>query len=298
MLKNRIQKRFKHLCKWAKRLNISAFRVYQNDMTEYPLILDWYDGDAVMWRYPDTADVNEQVLEGLGITPDHLFVKERHVRKEGVQYEKLDHRHLIKTIVEQDLKFEINLTDYVDVGLFLDHRHHRQAIKKMASGKRVLNLFAYTGSFTCYALAGGAIETATVDLSKVYGDWTRRNFALNGFSEGPAHRIFSQDSFDYLKYAAKKKKQFDIIVCDPPTFSRSKKMTGWFAVDEDYPRLLAACEAVLAPGGLLLFSTNSKKFRLNAEKIPNLKAKEKTTPHPSEDFRASIPHRCWYMIKP
>ena len=308
ILMNRLIKKNKHLAKWAKRNHISVFRVYHKEIPEYPLTVDWVDGNVVAWWHERTrddteekmsayiADITQQLITAFSISPDRLFLKKRGIQKGTEKYQRLDQQQKVITIEENGLKFEINLSDYLDIGLFLDHRHHRQAIRNLSQGKRVLNLFAYTGSFTCYAIAGGAKETTTVDMSPVYLHWTERNLELNNFKSGPSHHLISEDCLQFLE---KETHQYDIIICDPPTFSNSKRMKqSSFAIERDYPDLISQCERILAPSGLLLFSTNAKGFKLDPEILPkNLTITEKTTPHTSEDFKTCLPHQCWYLTK-
>jgi 23S rRNA (cytosine1962-C5)-methyltransferase len=198
-------------------------------------------------------------------------------------------------VEEQGLKFEVNLTDYLDTGLFLDHRKTRSIIRHYAAGKRILNLFAYTGSFTVYARAGGAAGTTTVDMSKTYQDWTRRNLELNGFALGPDHRLVKADCLQFLQAGPAVDERYDYIVLDPPTFSNSKRMEAEsFAVDRDWPHLVALATQWLAPGGWLYFSSNSRQLKLDAAQLPPgyiaREISERTVP---DDFRNRRIHRCW-----
>jgi len=294
-----------HLKKWAKRQQILAYRLYERDLPEYPLIVDWYDGEAVVWIYERSRDDDESkkkafhheviqaICNGLNLSPEQLFLKERKKQK-GLdhQYQKLGFASQIRTLVEGGLKFEVNLSDYLDTGIFLDHRQTRQLAKNWANEKRVLNLFAYTGSFTCYAIAGGATLTSTVDLNPNYCAWTRRNFELNQFTESPAHEILAQDCREFL---SKTPRRFELIICDPPTFSNSKRCTeGYFCVDDHYPGLIQNCLKVLAPEGKLLFSTNSRSFVMDTKQLrENLLIEEISKKTVPEDFRNKRIHRCW-----
>jgi 23S rRNA (cytosine1962-C5)-methyltransferase len=162
----------------------------------------------------------------------------------------------VKVVAEQGLRFEVNLSDDLDTGLFIDHRATRALVRAEAAGRTVLNLFAYTGAFTCYAAAGGAAATLTVDLSNTYLAWARRNLALNGVADGPAHRCERADCLQWLDAAARRGPAFDLIVCDPPTFSASKAMQRTFSVERDQGWLLERCRDLLRPGGTLWFTTN------------------------------------------
>jgi 23S rRNA G2069 N7-methylase RlmK/C1962 C5-methylase RlmI len=165
-------------------------------------------------------------------------------------------------VVEGGLRFRVNLGDYLDTGLFLDHRVTRSRLRDAARGTRFLNLFAYTGTATVYAAAGGARETTTVDLSATYLEWARANLALNGL-EGPMHRRVQADVREWLQDARTRGERYDLIFCDPPTFSNSKRMEGVFDVQRDHAALIDDCMALLAPDGLLVFSTNAQRFRLD-----------------------------------
>ncbi len=311
-LANRIQKRWMHLKKWAKRELVTCFRVYEKDLTDYPLILDWYDGEAVVWLYERTrdetdaqqdafqAEVMQGVSEALSLPLSQIHLKSRY-RQKGLQsqYEKVAYSGQTRVVREGGLKFEVNLHDYLDTGLFLDHRITRRMCREMAAGTRFLNLFAYTGSFTCYARDGGAAATATVDLNANYSEWTRRNLALNGVSSRPSDRVITQDCISFLKEeSALNPRGYDLIVCDPPTFSNSKKMkAGSFSVDEDYPYLLRHCVRLLAPGGIVIFSTNSQKFRMDLSQVPaSLRVEEITAKTRPPDFRNPKIHRCWKLV--
>ncbi|VAW30814.1 23S rRNA (guanine(2445)-N(2))-methyltransferase / 23S rRNA (guanine(2069)-N(7))-methyltransferase, partial [hydrothermal vent metagenome] len=226
MLVNRLRKRQRHLRKWASRNDISCYRLYERDIPEFPLIVDWYDGEAVVWLYERKGDEDNgtwqtealnQIQEGLNLTPSQLFVKTR-ARQRGLQqqYQKYGQQKHIRLVQEQGLTFELNLSDYLDTGLFLDHRNTRKMVQMEADGKRVLNLFAYTGSFSCYTAIGGAKSTTTVDLSKKYCAWAVRNLQHNDIHVGKQHRVIAQDCWQFL---AKEKRSYDLIICDPPTFS-------------------------------------------------------------------------------
>lgn len=312
MLANRLRKRQKHLRKWARRNGITCYRLYERDIPEYPCIVDWYDGEAVVWLYERARDETavqqathrqetlDEIQAGLNLTPAQLFIKERAVQS-GLQnqYEIYGRSHHTRIIQEHGLNFEVNLSDYLDTGLFLDHRPTRQLVREMSAGKRVLNLFAYTGSFTVYAIAGGAAKTTTVDLSQTYCQWASRNLAHNGFNESRVHQILAEDCLQYLAQAAQRREQYDLIVCDPPTFSNSKKMKqASFSVDRDHVDLLLACHKLLAPSGQLFFSNNSRQFTLNHDALtPHFTIKDITAQSIPEDFRNGRIHHCFHLKK-
>lgn len=309
MLQNRLAKRFRHLRKWAKRTGVTCFRVYERDIPEVPAIVDWYDGEAVVWIYERRSDETPEQVEawsaavpaavaaGLGILPAQVHAKERRRQKGLKQYRRIAESRHAKVVEEGGLKLEVNLVDYLDTGLFLDHRDTRAMVREKADGAHFLNLFAYTGSFTCHAIAGGARTTTSVDMSRTYVDWIRRNFTLNGIVASDTHLIAQSDCFAFLEQAAESPFRYDLIVCDPPTFSNSKRMQlGSFSVDRDHPWLIERCLELLSPEGELIFSTNSRSFRLEAEKLPpGAVAEEITNRTIPEDFKERRPHRCFSL---
>src|SRR3569833_537498 len=214
MLANRLQRIYRHLRKWARRTDVTCFRVYEKDIPDQPLIVDWYDGRALVYamhrkkdetpeaREAWLAEVEAEVKEGLGVDDDHLFFKERK-RLKGLttQYEKEAEARQEFLVTEQGHRFLVNLSDYHDTGLFLDHRNTRKLVEQQAAGKRFLNLFCYTGSFSVYAAAGGATTTTSVDISNSYLAWARRNFELNGMSPS-AHNLERADVQQWLPRAA------------------------------------------------------------------------------------------------
>jgi 23S rRNA (guanine2445-N2)-methyltransferase / 23S rRNA (guanine2069-N7)-methyltransferase len=295
MFANRLQKNFKHLRKWAAREGISCYRVYDADLPEYAVAVDLYDGWAHVQEYapPGTVDpvharrrlkdVMAVVPDVLGIPESHAVLKVRSRQRGAEQYEKLQDRGSFHEVEESGLKFLVNLTDYLDTGLFLDHRPVRQLIRSLAPGRSFLNLFAYTGSATVYAAAGGATATTTVDLSRVYLEWAERNLELNGLA-GPQHGFIRADCMEWLKGTSGagrggagagpgqrggasgvpgKAPQYDLILLDAPTFSNSKNMEGTLDIQRDHAWLIHSAMALLAPGGILLFSTNFRRFKLD-----------------------------------
>lgn len=312
MLSNRLHKRQRHLRKWAKKNDITCYRLYERDIPEYPAIVDWYDGEVVVWLYgrkkdetaaEQTAFRDQTIAEiqnGLDLPLTKIFIKER-AQQKGLdsQYERLEQTEQIRLVQEQGLTFEVNLSDYLDTGLFLDHRPTRALIRTLAAGKRVLNLFAYTGSFTVYALDGRAASTTTVDLSQTYCSWAERNLIHNGFTLSNQHQIIQADCLQYLEEAVRRHERYDIIVCDPPTFSNSKRMkAGSFAINRDYPDLLRHCAHLLTVDGTLFFSTNSRGFKLEDTAVPPLLSGNEITHRTvPDDFRNKQIHRCWQFQK-
>lgn len=308
ILANRLRKRFKHFHKWARRQGISCFRIYNHDIPEYPLIADYYEGRVVVWLSQRTRDVTEaereafrqdavkQILEGLELEANNLFVKYRRpggqygARSQDVNNQRSSHEFVV---TENNLKFLVNLSDYHDTGLFLDHRQTRARLASEAAGKAVLNLFCYTGSFTVYASAAGAASTVSVDLSSRYLDWAERNLQLNGL-ENLDNTLVEDDVNAWIRDAAGASQRFDLIICDPPTFSNSKSTAGIFDVERDHERLINGCLALLNPGGKLYFSTNKRNFQLNALSLPPfVLCQEITKSTIPPDFAANPPHKCY-----
>jgi len=295
---NRIIKRHTHLKKWASRHHLHCYRIYDRELTNYPLIIDWYEGDAIVWITKEMPHdpLKIAIAEALSVPKSRIFIKERFSQKGlSTQHKKVSAPPITKTVTENGLKFEINLTNYLDTGLFLDHRKTRQKIRELSQGKRVLNLFAYTGSFTCYAIAGGAIETVTVDMNPNYIQWADRNLTLNHWHNRHAHQLIVQDCLAFLT-DHRPKHLYDLIICDPPTFSNSKRMKSSFSVDRDYPLLLNGALRLLAPKGIILFSNNSRQFKLDPAQIPANSACQEITAHTvSEDFKSTKSHRSWML---
>jgi 23S rRNA (guanine2445-N2)-methyltransferase / 23S rRNA (guanine2069-N7)-methyltransferase len=280
MFANRIRKNLKQLSAWQRREGVGCYRLYDADMPEYAFAIDCYTAadESERWlvvqEYQAPAQIPEETvrkrrseaLAGLvvatDIKPDHVHLRTRRRVKRGDQYTKRDERGEFRIVGEGGLRFRVNFEDYLDTGLFLDHRITRARLREAAVGKRFLNLFAYTGTATVYAAAGGASSTTTVDLSTTYLEWAQANLALNDFS-GPRHRFERADVREWLMAAAQRGERFDLIFCDPPTFSNSKRMEGVFDVQRDHAGLIEDCLAVLAPGGVLVFSTNAQRFRLD-----------------------------------
>ncbi len=282
MFGNRIAKNLKQLEKWATKEQVSCFRIYDADMPEYSFAIDRYaeaDGERV-WLYvqeyaaPKTIEPeavqrrrNEALaaLPGVtGVPAARIHLRQRRRTTRGEQYEKVGDAAESQLVEESGLRFWVNFTDYLDTGLFLDHRLTRQRLRAEAARARVLNLFAYTGSATVYAAAGRARSTTTVDMSATYLDWAQRNLAVNGFS-GASHEFIREDCIAWLKTAVSERRQFDLIFLDPPTFSNSKRMSDILDVQRDHRALIDRCMALLAPHGKLVFSNNAQKFKLDPE---------------------------------
>lgn len=299
---NRLAKNYKHRRAWAKQERVTAFRVYDLDMPEWPLAVDCYAGAWQVTLYPRRKQLKTGVEElatqardacvkALGASPNDVFVKKHEPKAWGdIAFERQPGPQRVVTAQEDGLSFECNLTDYLDAGLFLDHRNTRRRVRREARDLRFLNLFAYTGSFTIHALSGGARETTTVDLSKTYCDWAGRNFALNGYSASSTHRIVRDDVLEFLVHD---RRQYDLIVVDPPSFSASKKMNRRFEVQRDHRWLIERCLERLSLSGSLYFSNNYQSFVLDSELRP---AEELTPQSTPADFRQQT-HRCWRFAR-
>jgi 23S rRNA (cytosine1962-C5)-methyltransferase len=305
---NRLGKNIKHLRKWAQRQGLEAWRMYDRDIPKYPFAIDIYAEHVHLQEY-DTGwlmrqseyedwltEVIDAVVFVTGLSREHIHLKRRQRQKGKEQYEKTGAEGTDFVIYEYGRAFWVNLDKYLDTGLFLDHRHTRQKVGSMAAGKRFLNLFAYTGSFSVYAATGGALSSETVDLSNTYLQWARRNFELNKL-DMHAHQIVRADVFQYLQLAAEQKKQFDLIMLDPPSFSNSKKMLDILDIQRDHEKLIDGAMSLLSSQGVLFFSNNLRSFRLNSAleqryQIRNIS--RKTLP---EDFRNARVHQCWEIRK-
>lgn len=313
---NRVQKNEKNLRRWARREGVQAFRLYDRDIPEVPLALDLYraeEGDALcMALYERPYDKAEELeaewlglmatraAEVLGIPPESVFCKTRRRQRGdsgGGQYERLGSGKAERIVAEQGLRFIVNLSDYLDTGLFLDHRPLRALVRSESAGRSVLNLFCYTGSISVHAAAGGAREVDSVDLSNTYLDWAGRNLALNGFG-GEAYRLHRADVPSWLRRAAEAGRSWDLIVADPPTFSNSKSAPGDFDVNRDWPALLGACRSLLAPGGILYFSSNSRKLAWDPALAGGPGWVELGQASIPPDFRDPHIHRAWRWSAP
>jgi 23S rRNA (cytosine1962-C5)-methyltransferase len=308
MFINRLRKKFKHLRRWAERQALTAYRVYDRDLPDYPFAVDWYDAHVHIAEYPRRRAIREglaetqreeviaAVQEVLEVPRARIYVKTHVPMKWGEeQYERSATRGERFTVQENKLRFWVNLGPYLDTGLFLDHRNTRSRVRSEAQGKRMLNLFAYTGSFTVYAAAGGAASTLTVDLSNTYLEWASENLALNGLS-GPTHRLQQADVLDWIHEAAREKARYDLVVLDPPSFSTSKRMVKRFEVQRDHAMLLAGVRALMSKGGTLYFSTNFLGFSPAPRAFEGFAVEELTPRSLPQDFEQRNIHRCWRLV--
>lgn len=314
MFANRLAKNLKKQQAWAERSGVGCYRLYDADMPEYAFAIDVYKtwegtprADELTWlyvqEYAAPAEIEAEAVrkrrgEALSTLPDvtsvppeRIRVRTRRKTRRGEQYDKVRNTSDSHVVLEGGLKLLVNFDDYLDTGLFLDHRTTRARLRAAASGKRFLNLFAYTCTASVYAAAGGAAATTSVDMSNTYLNWGERNFSLNGLTL-ERNRLIQADCRVWLRDASRER--FDLIFIDPPTFSNSKRMEGVLDVDRDHPTLIDGCARLLAPGGLIVFSTNSQRFRL-AESLSHrydvVDISAKTLP---KDFeRNPRIHRCF-----
>ena len=305
--KNRMRKNVQHVRKWAKRTLTDCFRIYDRDIKEYPLAIEFYAGRFCVQYFSYDRDRDEPTVELkdevelalsslFGATPDKIYWRTRVKRTKIQQYEKRDAQEQFFTVLEYGVKFRVNLDDYLDTGLFLDHRETRRQVAGLAKEKRLLNLFAYTCSFSVQAAAAGASFTKSVDMSNTYTDWGRDNFLLNGLPL-KSHEIVRADCLKFLEDEVAFGKKYDLIVIDPPTISRSKKMDQLFDIQVDYVYLIAMARKLLTPGGIIFFSTNSRKFKFDETLFSGLAIEEITEKTIPLDFHNQKIHRCWKITR-
>lgn len=301
MIKNRLEKNLKKLKSWADRQKIEAFRLYDRDIPEYPFIVDVYKDFYVVHDKSDPIKDKDKphlphVIDALKVLfkcdEEHIVVKKRE-RQEGLkQYEKLGAKNETFVIRESQALLKINLYDYLDTGLFLDHRPMRQKIYKTASGKKFLNLFCYTGSVSVFAALAGA-TTTSVDMSQTYLKWAQDNFELNNIAVNQ-HYFVNANVLEWLNLQ-KNHPSYDIIFLDPPTFSNSKKMEDTFEVERDQDILVNNCMSLLNPGGVLYFSNNKRKFKLSEAIMAKYTVKDLTEESIPQDFHDKKIHNCYQI---
>ncbi|BBV66771.1 TPA: bifunctional 23S rRNA (guanine(2069)-N(7))-methyltransferase RlmK/23S rRNA (guanine(2445)-N(2))-methyltransferase RlmL [Kluyvera ascorbata] len=303
---NRLRKNLKKYEKWAKQEGIECYRLYDADLPEYNVAVDRYADWVVVQEYapPKTVDANKArqrlfdiiaaTIAVLGIAPNKLVLKTRERQKGKNQYQKMNEKGDFMQVSEYNARLWVNLTDYLDTGLFLDHRIARRMLGEMSKGKDFLNLFSYTGSASVHAGLGGARSTTTVDMSRTYLEWAERNLRLNGLT-GRAHRLMQADVLAWLRDTDE---QFDVIFIDPPTFSNSKRMEDAFDVQRDHRRLMKDLKRLLRKGGTIMFSNNKRGFRMDHDGLAELglKAQDITQKTQSQDFaRNRQIHNCWLI---
>ncbi len=324
-LANRLRKNLRHLGRWARREGVSCYRLYDRDLPEFNFALDLYEDWALIQEYAAPPDVDPGTArrrrdtafavtaEVLGLDAGRVFFRLRERQRGAEQYRRHGARGDVREVGEGGLRFLVNPTDYLDTGLFLDHRITRGLIRERARGLAFLNLFAYTGTATVYAAAGGAVSTTSVDMSRTYLAWAADNLALNGFrasirtgertaSPPRGHRLVQADCVQWLADVARTgSARFDLVFADVPTFSNSKRMEGTFDAERDHVALVRAIASVLTPGGTVLFSTNRRRFRLDEVAIAGqtgLVARDLTARTIPPDFsRHQNVHRCWLLSR-
>lgn len=326
MLANRLKKRHKHLAKWAKREGTDAYRLYDRDIPEIPLAVDWYAGCLYLASYArparensdesderdedadhpsadDSDDVEQRWLlamreasaAALDVRLENTAQKRRERKRGSAQYQREAESGRRVVVREAGHRFYVNLWDYLDTGLFLDHRKTRALVAAESEGKRVLNLYSYTGSFGVYAQAAGAAHVTQVDLSKTYLDWSKDNLRLNALDLA-RHELVQEDALRFLERARDEGREYDLVVVDPPTFSNSKRMERSFDVRRDHPLVLERSRRVLARGGAVWFSTNARGFTL-ADEVSGLfhDVVDMTERTRSPDFEGRHSHRAWRL---
>ena len=307
MFRNRLEKVYRHLSKQAKRQGVTCYRIYDHDIPEFPFLIEIYETRiyvAEYKRHHELSDAaHEQWWEGskeiiseiTGISKENIFQKLRKRKESRLdQYQKIAENKNEFIVKENGLQFIVNLSDYLDTGLFLDHRITRQMVRESVNGLRVLNLFCYTGSFSVYAIAGGARKVTSIDLSKTYLQWAERNVQLN-FPGNTNHEIVHADVLQYLKELPKD--SYDLIIMDPPTFSNSKRMDDFMDIQRDHPKLINDCLNILTRDGILYFSTNFRKFKLSADRLKATSIKDITKATTPFDFTGKLHRECFRIIK-
>ncbi|HEX5154115.1 MAG TPA: class I SAM-dependent methyltransferase [Parafilimonas sp.] len=309
MFENRLLKVHKHKSKQAKRLNISCYRIYDHDLPEFPFAIELYEDKIYVAEYRRRHGMGDEEHEAwlqqsfeiisnvLNLPVENIYSRERKKQshRESEQYEKQNNAHQFFTIKEKGLKFLVNLTDYLDTGLFLDHRITRAMVQSESNNKRVLNLFCYTGSFSVYAAGGNAASVTSVDLSKTYLEWAKDNFTINRFKDEKRFHFIHADVTQYLKTL--QPDSFDLIIIDPPTFSNSKRMKDFFDVQRDHVDLINEALFALPENGIIYFSTNYSKFILDEEKIKASSIKDITKATTPFDFEGKLKRFCYKVIK-
>lgn len=311
MFANRLRKNGKNLQRWRKQNHIHAYRLYDADMPEYAVIIDVYEGTerwvhVQEYQAPRSVDAEKArfrlkeamgvIAEELSVDESHLFFKLRKPQKGKSQYEKLGESQRFHEIKENGCRFLVNFQDYLDTGLFLDHRPIRQMIAEQAKGKDFLNLFAYTGTASVYAAKGGARSTTTVDMSNTYIDWARRNLKNNGYA-GHQHQLIQADCLQWLAEQPRRQ-SYDLIFLDPPSFSTSKRMAQTFDVQRDHVQLIRQCLLRLRDKGMLIFSNNLRSFELDLAALSDVSIRDITRQTIPKDFeRNPRIHQC-FVIEP
>jgi 23S rRNA (cytosine1962-C5)-methyltransferase len=307
MFRNRLTKMYRHVAKLARRQGVTCYRIYDHDLPEFPFCIERYEDKLYLAEYQRRHGMTDEehvawlescvptVSEILESPDEQIYFRERR-RKAGRQdqYEKLASEQEYFEVKEAGLSFRVNLTDYLDTGLFLDHRITRGMVRQEAAGKRVLNLFCYTGSFSVYAAAGGAVQVDSVDLSKTYLNWAEANMALNGPVDAATQRFIHADVKQWLDEVPPG--GYDLVIMDPPTFSNSKRMKDFLDIQRDHAELINKTLRAMSRGGVLYFSTNYRKFQLETEKIMAASIKDITNATTPFDFQGKLFRYCYRII--
>ncbi len=315
MFRNRLLKMYRHISKLARRQGITCYRIYDHDLPEFPFCIELYEDKVYLAEYNRRHGMTDEehdawlegcvpVISGILEVPDEKIYFRQRRRKAGRldQYEKLASEQEFFTVKEAGLSFKVNLTDYLDTGLFLDHRITRGMVREEATNKKVLNLFCYTGSFSVYAAAGGAARVDSVDLSRTYLGWAEDNLRLNvpeGVSSEPEWAATTNFIHaDVLQYLDQLPPDFyDLVIMDPPTFSNSKRMKDFLDIQRDHAELINKVLLAMRVGGVLYFSTNFRKFQLEEDKIVAASVKDITKVTTPFDFQGKLFRYCYRISK-
>jgi 23S rRNA (guanine2445-N2)-methyltransferase / 23S rRNA (guanine2069-N7)-methyltransferase len=313
MFANRLRKNFSRLQSWARREDVACFRVYDADMPEYSFAVDIYGNDerhACVQEYAAPPTVSRDAARGrrdealsvlpdvLGLPPERIHLRVRQRQRHGEQYEKVDDEARFHIVREAGFRFLVNFDDYLDTGLFLDHRLTRRRIGELAAGRSFLNLFAYTGTATVHAVGGGATSSTTVDMSKTYLDWAKRNLDLNGLA-GPSHAFVHADCLAWLEDQGQpRQRRYGLVFVDPPTLSRSKRMEREFDVQRDHVPLLQSVGRLLEPDGVIVFSNNYQRFKLDAAALAGFSVEDLTRATLPKDFARNPKIHACFLLRP
>ena len=302
---NRLRKIDRHRRRWPTRRGITCYRVYNRDVPDVPLMVDRYEDCLHIGEYQrphnrspaEHADWLDLMVRTaslvLDVPKDRTFVKHRQPQRGMMQYDRIAATSFRRIVSEGGLRFEVNLSDYIDTGLFLDHRITRELVRSEAADKHVLNLFAYTGAFSVYAAAGGARRITSVDLSSTYLDWARHNVDINDLPP-EQHAFIRADTVDFVM-GHRRQREYDLVILDPPTFSNSKRTEGDWDIQRHHGQMLSSISRIMKPGGIIYFSTNSKRFKLDVQLLSGLRLREISDRTVPEDFANKRTHRCWRM---
>lgn len=303
---NRLRKVWKHYSKLARRQEVACFRFYDHDLPEAPFAIEWYDGVVYAAEYQRRHGMDDETHEAwlaaarkviatvLEMDESLVFLRERK-RQAGRfnQYEKLAEERVERIVPEAGARFIVNLTDYLDTGLFLDHRITRGMVRDEAKDKKVLNLFCYTGSFSVYAAMGGAEEVCSVDMSRTYINWAKRNMQYNKLYKPEKHDFVQENVLEWLDQVPSK--YYDLIICDPPTFSNSKRMESEWDVQRDHVMLLKKLLRILSDDGKIYFSNNYRNFQIDRESLPASVVKDITGATTPFDFAGRLHRHCFII---